>query len=178
MNNFIWRVIAKIVSQPVVAQWLIKQAKKTPYFHIRMPEDDTLYMERYWLFNPYDPDTGLRKIKFLPLSMRLHVIRRPDLDRHMHDHGWNFRTIVLNGWYREERPAFGQMQDQPRDLMTRKAGDTAKLKYGHFHRIAEVPEDGVVTLFIMWRKRGTWGFLVDGKKVHWETYLAQRSTNS
>lgn len=179
MREFIWRQIAKLLSKPRIANWLIKRAKKTPYFHIRMPEDDSLYMERYWLFNPYDNKTGKRKRQWIPFSMRIHIIRMPDMDRHLHDHAWNFRTVVLDGWYREERP-FDTWSDEdyPREVITRNTGDTAKLKHGRYHRISEVSPGGVTTLFITGRKRGSWGFLVDRQKVHWETYLANRSTDS
>lgn len=27
------------------------------------------------------------------------------------------------------------------------------------------------TLFITWRYQGTWGYLVDGVKIYWKTYL-------
>jgi hypothetical protein len=50
-------------------------------------------------------------------------------------------------------------------------GDTARLMFGEYHRIAQISDGGVWTLFITGRNRGTWGFMVDGKKVPWREYL-------
>lgn len=41
----------------------------------------------------------------------------------------------------------------------------------YVHRISEVSEGGVYTLFISGKWRGVWGFLVDGVKVPWKKYL-------
>lgn len=53
----------------------------------------------------------------------------------------------------------------------REDDDTAALRFGEYHRITEVSEGGVWTLFVTGRYRGTWGFLVNGKKVPWREYL-------
>jgi hypothetical protein len=155
-----WNLIAKLLARPAVTDWLIERAKRTPYSHIE--KDGDVYMERYWLFNPYPADSS-GKGKLMP-SIRLHKIMRPDQDRHLHDHPWNARTFILRGWYWEERA--GEFWD-----IERNAGDTAALRFGEFHAITRVPEDGVWTLFITWRYRGTWGFLVNGRKVPWREYL-------
>lgn len=44
--------VARILARPTVADWLIKRAHCTPYSHIK-GADGSIYMERYWLFNPY-----------------------------------------------------------------------------------------------------------------------------
>ena len=53
----------------------------------------------------------------------------------------------------------------------RERGYTGRLLFGQYHRIRRVPAEGAWTLFITWRKQGTWGFLVDGAKVPWRKYL-------
>lgn len=63
-------------------------------------------------------------------------------------------------------------------LETRIAGYTGRLLFGQYHRITAVPRDGVWTLFITWRKRGSWGFDVDGREVPWREYLAQTQSPS
>ena len=45
-----------------------------------------------------------------------------------------------------------------------------RLLYGQYHRISAISDDGVWTLFITGRKRGTWGFWVNGRKVPWREY--------
>lgn len=175
ISDFIWRGIAYVVSRPAVVGWLVQRAKRTPYIHIT-GEDGSVYMERYWLFNPYPTEESKRGGKWqFPISIRLHYIRREDQDRHQHDHPWNARTIILRGWYAEER---GEMHPQP--LLAKEpvgvpylrwAGDTASLAHGEFHRISNVCKDGVWTMFITGKYRGSWGFKVDGRKVPWREYL-------
>lgn len=173
MSEWLWSVIARIVTIHSVRRRLIARAQRTPYTHITGP-DGSIYMGRWWLFNPYPAKSDGRKRRWgdwLP-SVRLHHIHRPDVDRHLHDHPWNARTIILWGWYREELPPSRMVSGvELRNFRTRFVRDTGRLLFGQYHRIDEVAEGGVWTLFITWRYRGTWGFNVDGRKVPWREYL-------
>lgn len=191
MKEFLWKVLAQVAVQPVVTALLLRQAKKTPYLHILSPVGDSVYMERYWLLNPYDRKTNKPRWSWLPFSVRIHHIHRPDYDAHCHDHPWDARTIILRGWYREKRLATGEHRDrildaclEPHEKLTadrskieasevlaRLPGDTAPLKFGEYHKIDKVSPGGAITLFITWKYRGKWGFWVDGAKVYWKTYL-------
>lgn len=166
MREFIWRQIAKFVSRPAVAERLVLRALETPYTHITSADGKDCYMARWWLFNPYGKDANgdptPARSPWLP-SVRIHHILRADQDRDLHDHPWNARTIVLKGWYDEELP--GSV------FRLRTVGMTGRILFGQYHRIHELSPGGVLTLFITWRKRGTWGFLVNGKKVPWREYL-------
>jgi len=171
MSNAAWHLVAAFVSRPVVAGWIIRRAMRTPYFHLQG------YMDRWWLFNPYASDTSVqdalrgraKRWNWLP-SIRLHHILREDLASHLHDHPWNARTILLDGWYIERR------EDRaPRVL---RAGDTAAIAFGEYHHIERVSEGGVWTLFFTWQYGGTWGFRVDGEKVPWRVYVAQNAERS
>ena len=114
------------------------------------------------LFNPYPESRSKRNFDWLPLSIRIHKIIKEDNDRHLHDHPSNARTFILKGWYKEERL---------NGFNTRKLGETSRLNFGEYHRITEVCEEGVYTLFVTGKYRGTWGFLVDGVKVKYREYL-------
>lgn len=196
-----WRFLAWLVTRERVFVWLLRRAFRTPYSHITSADGSDVYMRRFWLFNPYVGESGARTSgsdaaprrswwrEVLP-SVRIHHIKRADQDRHLHDHPWNARTIVLKGWYEEERYAdespLGQAKREmlaanPRGgnfganqtrTQVRIAGYTGRLLFGQYHRITAVPAAGVWTLFITWRKRGSWGFDVDGVKVPWCDYLA------
>ncbi len=158
-----WKLIARLASTPCVANWLIRRAMKTPYTHIMHPKG--VYMERYWLFNPYPGPEEHRKNRF-PISIRIHKICLPDDARDLHDHPWNARTIILKGGYSERR-----LVDGERVLFTRKPGDTATIKFGEYHTIESLCRRRPVwTLFITGKYRGTWGFLVNGVKVQWRKY--------
>jgi hypothetical protein len=162
MNRLI-NIVARTIARPAVADWLIRRAIRTPYTPIIT--DDLLYMERFWLFNPYPANSSGAK-NWFPISIRIHHIFLPDQDRHLHDHPWNARTFILKGSYKEER-----QHDTVKVRIWRNAGDTAALKFGEYHRIANVSEGGVWTLFVTGRYQGTWGFLVNGVKVQWRKYL-------
>lgn len=164
-------ILAKLLATNIVVNWIINCVPKTHYSDIR-GDNGSLYMCRWWLFNPYDAQ-GNRKYQWCPWSVRLHFIRRPDRDRDLHDHPWNARTFILSGWYDEEREwepdAWQEIYTPPdyitREVYRRKAGDTYKIKFGEFHRISRVCGHGCFTLFITGPKRGEWGFLRQGVKV-------------
>jgi hypothetical protein len=169
IRELLWRGVARIVTVPAVTDWLIERAKRTPYTHITKRDGEDLYMERFWLFNPYPPlneGAGRRWGDWLP-SVRIHHIVRPDDDAHLHSHPWHARTVILSGFYMEELPADGA---GPRYRL-RGEGDTGRLRHEDFHRIDNISKGGVWTLFITWKKQGTWYFDVDGIKVPWRQYL-------
>lgn len=190
MKEFAWKALAKFVAKPRIAEAIIRYAKRTPYLHLPSNEDPS-YMERYWVFNPYSRVTNKPRWGWLcPISIRVHHIKREDLDRALHDHPWNARTIILKGWYVEERlcvEACGPLDEGAQsnydyngtngysrlgiESILRTSGDTASLRFGEYHTIVEVSEGGVYTLFFSGKWRGVWGFLVDGVKVPWRKYL-------
>lgn len=184
-----WRFLAWLVTREKVFVWLLRRAFRTPYSHITNADGSDVYMRRFWLFNPYGSESGERLEgsdaaprrswwrEVLP-SVRIHHIKRADQDRHLHSHPWNARTIILKGWYEEERyldetprgTAWRQLRGQDRrDLglppasgllvntehHVRVAGYTGRLLFKQYHRITKVPNDGVWTMFITWRKRGS-----------------------
>ena len=182
-----WFFAAKILAHPFVVSYLIERAKRTPYQHILSPDRTQTYMERYWLFNPYPTQAERDAIKAsgakpkwrFPISVRLHCIRTPDIDRHLHDYPWNARTIILRGSYVESRKQL--VRDLPKEWgcfedvwYKRLAGDTARILFESYHRIVNIHpapgEDGVWTLFITGKFRGDWGYDVDGIKIPHHEY--------
>ncbi len=161
-----WTRIARwLANSPRVVDWLIGSAMKHPYLHITDAATGAVYMRRWWLV-PGGPagDQAPRWLAWLPLAIRVHHIVRPDGDRHLHDHPFDFRSIILRGWYIEQQ-ADGW-------LHAWLAGDTYLARADRFHRIDEVHPLGVWTLVILGkRKADDWGFMVDGKKVGWKKYL-------
>lgn len=169
--NILWKAVAWCVSREPVADYLIKRAMRTPYFHLPG------YMDRFWLFNRYS-EVGTstvipKRFDWIP-SIRIHHILREDYARDMHDHPWDARTIILKGHYQEERLTQTRVQGDPwPQIITgyiRAKGDTATLNFGEYHNITRVSEGGVWTMFITYKYRGTWGFWVNGKKVPHREY--------
>lgn len=169
MKERIWSWIAMLVSSRIGFLLIAKRALRLADKGSRMPDivhgDDT-YMRRFWVFNPY-PESNQKAWwgRWLP-SVRLHHILLPDADRHLHSHPWNCRTIILDGWYREEREHHHRMLSR---------GSTAAMRPLNFHRIDSVSQGGVWTLFFTWKYEGQWGFNVDGKKVYSRDYLKKFS---
>lgn len=149
----------------LIARLAIKLATKNPYFHLKHA-DGSYYMERYWLIGP----------NFTGYTVRLHIGHTPDLDRAMHDHPWGFVSVVLRGWYHEQRPLVADPcfdGDSPQEIATvtvREAGSIAKRRATDRHRISVVAPDGYVSLFIAGPKRHWWGFFTPKGKVHWQDY--------
>lgn len=188
LTNRLWKAIAWLVSRPWIATALIRFSQLRPFSEIRN-QAGVLYMSRWWVFNPYPTSSQNRRRWNLPISIRVHHIVRPDDDRAMHDHPWNARTIILRGWYTEKRPidlkkaglsdetislineAANAGKYEVGEYFTRRTGDTATLRVGEYHTITDVSEGGVYTLFISGKWRADWGFLVNGVKVWWRTYL-------
>ena len=170
MKDTAWRLIARMLAaSPAPLRFLQRLGERTPYFDIHGTDNST-YMRRWWVMPKwclrFDPKCGALMPKpWLPFSIRLHHIVRPDADRHLHDHPFNFRSILLQGWYVELRPDGGR---------TITAGETYRAPATRWHRISQLSEGGVWSLFIMGRRVNDWGFLVDGHKVPWQQYLAER----
>lgn len=188
LYNRLWKAIAWLVSRPWIATALIRFSQLRPFSEIRN-QAGVLYMSRWWVFNPYPTSSQNRRRWNLPISIRVHHIVRPDDDRAMHDHPWNARTIILRGWYTEKRPidlkkaglsdeTIGVINEAANagkyevgEYFTRRPGDTATLRVGEYHTITDVSDGGVYTLFISGKWRADWGFMVNGAKVWWRTYL-------
>ena len=153
MKQRLWSAIAAyLFNHQRLVEILFARALKTPYHHLEG------YMLRWWLIAPS---------KWLPFSARFHFILRADIDHHMHDHPWAFRSIVLSGWYEEQQLT----PDGGITYKVRRAGTTHRCELGQFHRINNVSENGVLTLVIIGKKQDSWGFLVNHKRVDWREYL-------
>ena len=155
-----------------LANLLIARAKRTPYWHLHHA-DGSLYMERYWL-RPYSDDRR-------GVAMRVHHIVTEDVDRELHNHPWDFLSVVLRGGYLEARPIsvepdFSEPDGSERvTLVSRKAGSVAFRRATDRHRIVAVQPD-TWTLFITGPKRQWWGFYTPRGKVHWRDYVSAHNS--
>lgn len=156
-----------------LANRIIEAAKKRPYRkgHI-YNKDGSLYMGRYSFF----------ETKWL--SCRVHHIAAPDDGRAMHDHPWSFLSIVLRGWYIEERPLdpyhpvfLDTTMSESTHWTNRKAGSIAWRHACTRHWISTVSNEDFGgecwTLFIYGPLRQWWGFFTPRGKVYWQDYLKE-----
>jgi hypothetical protein len=161
----IYRIAARLLLARgrALAVWLLTRAMNTPYMHLGD------YMDRWWVKeHPVDPDefgymTWRDRLRYvLPFYIRFHHIKREDQGRDLHNHPFWFRSIIIKGWYLEDRllpngkivtNSYGEGSVNVCDANT-------------YHEITYVSKGGCLTLVIHGRKLPqSWGFLVDGKHV-------------
>ena len=129
--------------------WLIKRAKRTPYYHLDG------YMERWWL------------LKTPWLSIRVHRILRSDADRDPHDHPFDWASLVMYGGYDE---ILYDAKGKPRSSRICRPGSFRRVRATDLHRLVVQPNESVLTLFIVGRRKREWGFQTPNGWVNWRDY--------
>jgi len=94
-------------------------------------------------------------------GVRLHEIIRSDMDRELHDHPFDFVSIILSGGYYEVRED-GSIKWYPAGSVLLREAETA-------HRLI-VPAP-TWTLVIRSPYRRTWGFYAKQGWVPWHSFL-------
>lgn len=95
-------------------------------------------------------------------SIKFHRIFRPDRQEDLHDHPWNFLSVILNGYYLEKLE--GDIHKWRNWFSYHKAED--------FHRISFVSKSPIYTLLFCGKRKRDWGFKISGtgEWVQWEEY--------
>lgn len=93
----------------------------------------------------------------------LHEIHRSDEDRALHDHPWDFTSIILWGGYFEETPS-GIKDHGVFSIIRHKAEDAHKLTL----------KKKTWTLVFRGRNRRHWGFYAETGWVHHLDYLKEK----
>ena len=113
--------------------------------------DSTVYMRRWFFWCPW-------------FGIRVHNILRSDHDRHMHDHPWDFASLILSGYYVEHNP------DRSNSPNVFRRFSVVRHKAEDLHRL-ELTDGPVWTLVITGPKRKSWGFMTERGMVPWRRYL-------
>jgi hypothetical protein len=166
LTDWFWKKLARSLGDDqLLVSSIIASGTNFVYKHL-YHSDGSDYMGRWWLMPRWltriDEEGNPYPYSWLPFIVRLHHIRSEDWDRDLHDHPSWYRTIILRGWYLE--------QDIYGDQYLRQQGETKTASAETFHKITQISDGGVWTIFIMGRKTNKWGFLVDGWKVPWRKY--------
>lgn len=109
--------------------------------------DGSVYMRRYYV----------AKTRFG--WVRIHEILRSDQDRHLHDHPWNFISLILSGGYTEHTPE-GVRKYGPMSLLYRRAEA--------LHRLTL--EGTAWTFVVTGPKKRSWGFQTERGWVYYRDY--------
>ena len=94
-------------------------------------------------------------------SIWLHAIYKADQDKHLHNHPWDFKSIVLKGSYIEQT-SLGNKRQYPGKINVRNGEG--------YHKILEMISPVVYTLFFVSKPKRQWGYRVAGEFVDHETY--------
>lgn len=133
-------------------KWLTKKGRRRI---INDPVNGRPYMYRYHIFknkNEDDQQTGF--------NIFIHKIVQSD-GRHLHDHPWNYITVILKGGYKEYTP-LGVYNQSPGHVLFRRAKSLHRLELYH--------NEPCWTLFVRFKQKRKWGFIVNGQWIDCKTY--------
>lgn len=100
----------------------------------------------------------------------LHRINLPDSRPTLHDHPWNFVSIVLKGGYCERRATEPVNLSSAR-WRTYEAGQINRMPIGHAHYIASVFRKPTWTLVFVGRRQRVWGYWDEKAGLrHWTRF--------
>lgn len=107
-------------------------------------------------------------------ALFLHKINLDDGDRCLHDHPYNFTSLILRGGYEEivDKTNADQLNDYP-DVNNWGVGSLHWMKAERFHRITVLNRIPTWTLIFVGRRRRKWGFKTKEGWVPWEDYLRE-----
>jgi hypothetical protein len=132
-------------------KWLLKKLFEN--FTITDLKGDP-YLTRYKL---------LKSTGWCPIGIYIHEIHQGDSDRHLHDHPWDFTSLILAGGYHEETPLFNT-NFGPLSIIRHKAADC--------HRLTLTKKTW--TLVFKGKAYREWGFVTENGWVHNEAYLKEK----
>lgn len=167
--------------------WFVREAREALAFGrfraIVDPTGEILYLVRFW---PGHAELRRRSGdgSFASDNCRmLHFFASADPGRELHDHPWDFGSLILAGGYVEERPlersetkrpcedgSFSGYDPTLRKTVVRRVGDQRYVAATQPHRVASV-------CFDTWTEVETgplqrqWGFYPDGKFVDYWKHL-------
>ena len=127
-------------------------------------------LTRYYLF--------LKDRKTFPFNVFLHKFHKGD-PGDQHDHPWSYATFILKGGYYEWTPIFaddGSMVGETR--YWRGPGHFRICSPDSYHRIELVEGVTPWTLFMPGPHKREWGFLVNNKWIHNDSYLKLKAHNT
>lgn len=130
------------------------------YRHERIGLPECPYLER-WVLN------------LGPCALRLHHWLASDDQRHFHDHGWWFITVVLQGGYVDVSTTTPEDPGNPAtatlDVLQR--GSVRFRPATYAHKVSVNPSEGCWTLLLTGRRSRDWGFWVNGEWKRMRRYF-------
>ena len=144
-------------------KWMTKIGRRRV---ITDPLSGKLYMLRYFLLNKNKNEDN-EQTKF---NIFIHKIFMSDT-RHLHNHPWNYITVILSGGYWEHTDK-GVFWRGPGSIRFNSAKNLHFLRLGSRNVEGRVEEIPCTTLFIRFKKKQNWGFIVDNQFIDSKVYFA------
>lgn len=105
-------------------------------------------------------------------TIRLHNIRQPDADPDLHDHPFDFVSVILRGGYHELVPIPGGSPIHgPFQVIEVEAGCLSFRRSTDAHRIVSLINGSAWTLVFSGRRVRGWGFWSPDGFVPWREYI-------
>lgn len=118
------------------------------------------FMERFEIPNLDDPSetylTRWRIVQTPWCALYLHRMDGPDSRPTLHDHPFNFVSIILKGGYLERHSPNATLQSTPRRWL---AGSWHRMRAEEAHYIMRLDRVPTWTLLLVGRRRREWGYI-------------------
>jgi len=152
-------------------KWLLNWLERHDRKRIIMDRtDQEPYLERYYVL--------FKERVTFPYNIFLHKFLKSDPDD-VHDHPWNYASLILKGGYWEWLPMFDDQGKKVAEVKKWRGTGTFRFgKMNTYHRIELDPDVTAWTLFFVGPRKREWGFLVNNKWIHYETYLNEKKQNA
>ena len=102
-------------------------------------------------------------------SIYIHGIYAADEDKHLHNHPWDYISMVLSGSYIEKTN---------KNINFLSLGTITKRNGNDYHKIYKLLSKSVYTLFIVGPVKRHWGYSVDGNHITHEEYRKLKNNKS
>ncbi len=137
----------------MIFKWFKRLISGQPHFRIG---GENAYMLRWYLLprNPW-------------FNIYLHKFLRDDDDRALHDHPWNFCSLMIKGAYRETRPNGVTTRIAP-SFAYRRATDQHRVALDRDENNKEIP---CWTIVLTGAKIRNWGFWCLKGFVPWQDFV-------
>lgn len=114
------------------------------------------------------------RIVYTPwFAVYIHRIFKSDSDLFMHDHPWDYFSMVLFGSYNEITP--DTMRPGQGKNVILLPGFCSRRKAEAFHKIGSLNTKSVTTLFVTGRRRRDWGFMVGDRWIQHEQFRKNKT---
>ena len=117
-------------------------------------------------------------------SIYIHGIYKEDEDLHLHDHPWNYTSLILRGYFTERSMSYDVIKSDDSEWRNKRVSERVigpfrliNRKAEQFHKILKLHSKAVYTLFFVGKRKREWGYDVNGKWIDHETYRKLKNEN-